>query len=226
MSSASNVQASAGWLYTNPPITHDHSVFRGVCNANKRNASFLQSLNAKSKPMAKGHHELCCADRSLYVQLRVNQKQLLLLRIVSRGPILLNERSQNLPALCSRRWYPTQCSILARAVGSEFEASWCRLLSTKSVVSCAISSCGCFCDVCQLMRVISGTSGDSQLPCSLDLLFVTWAAVEDPHQSLLVEAWDLVLQNLDVGHVVALWQLEVWNVWPWRCVVVQRIDLC
>lgn len=46
------------------------------------------------------------------------------------------------------------------------------------------------------------------------LLKVPGTAVEDPHQSLLVEAADLVFQRLDVVHAVALGKPELGDRWP------------
>lgn len=53
-----------------------------------------------------------------------------------------------------------------------------------------------------------------QFGSGLMLLKVPGTAVEDPHQSLLVEAADLVFQRLDVVHAVALGKPELGDRWP------------
>lgn len=57
------------------------------------------------------------------------------------------------------------------------------------------------------------------------LLDVPRAAVKDPHQRLLVEVTDLVLQRLNVVYVVAFWQAEIGNCGSGRGVVEEREDL-
>lgn len=57
------------------------------------------------------------------------------------------------------------------------------------------------------------------------LLDVIGRAVENPHQGLLVEARDLVLNRLDIGHVVAFGESELWYGRSRWYIVEERVDL-
>lgn len=64
-----------------------------------------------------------------------------------------------------------------------------------------------------------------QLSRSQLLLDISWAAVENPHQSLFVKALDLGLDRLYVLDHVAFRYLELWHSWPGRNVVQYRVNL-
>lgn len=51
------------------------------------------------------------------------------------------------------------------------------------------------------------------------LLDIARTAVEYPHQCLFIETLNLVLDRLNIGDIIALRQLEIWNSGARRCVI-------
>lgn len=64
-----------------------------------------------------------------------------------------------------------------------------------------------------------------QLSCSQLLLDISRAAVENPHQGLLVKALNLGLDRLYILDHVAFRYLELWHSRPGRDIVQYRVDL-